>query len=72
MNQIMNLLGDKPANIIVPSLLFGLLTPGFLVNARLMKTYRPVLSTKFADIMIHATVFAVIYTLLRKQFPQFY
>ena len=72
MNQITKIFGKKPANVIVPSLLFGLLSPNILVNARLLKVYQPVMSKKLGDVVIHAFVFALIYTLLRRQFPQFY
>jgi len=70
MDQIKKLIGAKPANVLVPTILFIVLSPNFLVNLRTLK--RPLLPTKLIDVTINALVFAVIYMLLRKQFKQFY
>ena len=57
---------SKPANIVVPVLLFILLTPGLLVT----------LPNKNATLLVssltHAAIFAAVYTLLRTVFAAYY
>lgn len=53
------------ADLIVPAVLFVLLTPGFLVTL--------VPSTgKLLPVALHALVFAVLFAFLRGQFPEYY
>jgi hypothetical protein len=52
-------------NVIVPALLFILLTPGVLVAL-------PPGQSLIVQSVTHAVVFGVVYTLLRTTFPQFY
>jgi len=70
MENFQNILGDKPMNVIVPSVLFALLAPDFLVSLPSMQ--RPFLPVNYMRVATHAAVFGVIYALLRKQFPQYY
>lgn len=56
----------KPANIIVPVLLFILLTPGLLV------TLPEKNSTLLVSSLTHAAIFAVVYALLRTVFAAYY
>ena len=53
------------ANVIVPVLLFVLLTPGLIVAL-------PPGQSLLVQTVTHAVVFGVVYTLLRSTFPQFY
>jgi hypothetical protein len=59
----MDILGDKPLNVIVPAVLFVLLQPGFLLSLNLFGL-NPVLT--------HAVVMMVVYTILRKVFANMY
>ena len=52
-------------NVIVPVLLFVLLSPGVLLSL-------PPGSTRLIQVLTHAVVFGVVYTGLRMTFPQFY
>ena len=52
-------------NVIVPVLLFVLLSPGVLLSL-------PPGSTRLVQVLTHAVVFGVVYTGLRMTFPQFY
>ena len=52
-------------NVIVPALLFILLSPGVLVSL-------PPGSTHHVQVLVHSVVFALVYTGLRKVFPQYY
>jgi hypothetical protein len=52
-------------NVIVPVLLFVLLSPGVLLSL-------PPGSTRLVQVLTHAVVFGVVYTVLRMTFPQFY
>ena len=60
-------------DLIVPGLLFVLLSPGILLtlppgsNGVYMSR-----QTSLAAILTHALVFSVVFALLRKQFPRFY
>ncbi len=53
------------ANIVVPVLLFILLTPGLLLAL-------PAGASKLVQTLVHAVVFAVAYWTLRSVFPQYY
>jgi hypothetical protein len=60
-------------NIIVPVILFILLSPGLLLNippvdGQFLLTGK----TSIPSIIVHAIVFAIIYFLLRKNFSQYY
>ena len=52
-------------NVIIPVLLFVLLSPGVLLSL-------PAGSSRFVQVLTHAVVFGVVYTLLRTTFPQYY
>jgi hypothetical protein len=60
----MNIL-DKPLNIIVPMILFILLTPGLLVTL-------PDKGDKVTVAIVHTLIFGAIYTLLRTVFAKYY
>ena len=53
------------ANVIVPVLLFVLLSPGVLLSL-------PPGQTHLIQVVTHAAVFGVVYTGLRMVFPQYY
>ena len=57
------------ADLIVPLVLFALLSPGMLVS--LPPGGEPG-STSMTKVLVHAIVFSVIFALLRYKFPQFY
>jgi hypothetical protein len=52
-------------NVIVPVLLFILLTPGFLLRL-------PPGASNLVVTLTHAVVFGLVYTFLRRTFPQYY
>jgi hypothetical protein len=52
-------------NVIVPVLLFILLTPGLLLSL-------PPGSSRLVQTLTHAVVFGIVYTILRSVFPQYY
>jgi hypothetical protein len=52
-------------NVIVPVLLFILLSPGVLLSL-------PPGSSRLVQVVTHAAVFGVLYTVLRMVFPQYY
>ena len=52
-------------NVIVPVLLFILLTPGLLLSI-------PAGSSRLVQTLTHAVVFGIVYTVLRSVFPQYY
>ncbi len=52
-------------NVIVPVILFILLSPGVLLSL-------PPGSSRLVQTVTHAAVFGVVYTLLRMVFPQYY
>lgn len=73
MDFIKTCFGDKPANVIVPVLLFILLSPGLLL------TIPPVSKgvfrsgeTSLPSVMVHALVFMIVYCILRKVFADRY
>jgi hypothetical protein len=53
------------ANVIVPVLLFILLTPGLLLTL-------PPGQPLWVQTLTHAAVFGVVYTVLRATFPRYY
>ena len=53
------------ANLLVPVVLFVLLSPGVLVSI-------PAGASRTTQVLTHAAVFAVVYYFLRKTFPQYY
>ena len=57
---------DKPANIIVPVLLFILLTPGLLFDLPEKK------SELWVKSLTHAAIFALIYIILNIAFSTYY
>jgi hypothetical protein len=60
-------------NIIVPVLLFIILSPGLLLNLPPVDgVWFVSVKTSYASIIVHALVFALVYWLLRKYFPQYY
>jgi hypothetical protein len=52
-------------NVIVPVLLFIILTPGLLLSL-------PPGSSRLVQTLTHAVVFGIVYTILRSVFPQYY
>jgi hypothetical protein len=52
-------------NVIVPAILFVLLTPGVLLAL-------PPGQSLLVQAVTHAVVFGVVYTILRSVFPQYY
>lgn len=62
-----------PANILVPTLLFILLSPGVLVSLPEIPTPVNILTLELdSQILTHTAVFGVVYFLLQTFFPQFY
>jgi hypothetical protein len=60
-------------NVIVPVILFVLLSPGLLLT--IPPSSRGLLlsgQTSTIAIIVHAIVFAIVYSFLRKTFPQYY
>ena len=57
---------NKPANILVPVLLFILLQPGLLF------TLPDERSSQWTTILTHAAIFAAVYMLLRTVFAAYY
>ena len=53
------------ANVLVPVLLFILLSPGVLLSL-------PAGQPRLVQVVTHAVVFALVYAGLRKVFPQYY
>ena len=69
----MDFLGPKPMNVIVPVLLFIILSPGlFLTLPPLSRGVWMSRETSVVSVLVHAVVFLFIYALLRKYFAQFY
>lgn len=52
-------------NVIVPVILFILLTPGLLLSI-------PAGSSLVVKTLVHAVVFGIVYSILRSVFPQYY
>jgi len=53
----------QPADILIPTLLFVLLSPGMILKLG---------QNHITSVLIHTIVFMVIFAFLRKQFPQYY
>lgn len=64
----------KPADLLVPTLLFILLSPGFLLNIPAIngKIFGASTNTGYAQIVVHALVFAIVFSFLRSAFPTVY
>ena len=63
----------RPADLLVPTVLFILLSPGMLLtippgSKGLLRSGQ----TSIAAVAIHAIVFALVFAFLRKNFPQYY
>jgi hypothetical protein len=52
-------------NVLVPVILFVLLTPGVLLSL-------PAGASRWTQTLVHAAVFGAVYWGLRKTFPQYY
>lgn len=74
MDFLQTCFGDKPANVIIPALLFILLSPGLLLTLPPVTKDQYFMSneTSWQSVLVHALVFIIIYCVLRKVFPQFY
>ena len=59
-----------PADLIVPTILFVLLSPGILLSLPSNKISSG--QTNLTAVLIHALVFAVVFAFLRKTFPKYY
>jgi len=60
-------------NIIVPVILFILLSPGLLLNIPPVDNQWLMSGkTSIQSIIVHAIVLGIVYFLLRKYFPQYY
>ena len=72
--MLTNILGPKPLNVLIPALLFVLLTPRFLValNDGFVPMFNPMMTAAPSVVLLHAAVFAAAYALLRRTFPEFY
>ena len=57
---------DKPANLIVPILLFILLSPGLLLTLPNKR------ATALVVVLTHAAIFGLIYAILLNNFPEYY
>lgn len=57
---------DKPANVLVPVLLFVLLSPGLFLTLPSSK------ESTLVVVLTHAAIFALIYAVLLSVFPQYY
>lgn len=53
------------ANVIVPVVLFILLSPGVILSL-------PPGASRLVQVATHAVVFGIVYTILRSVFPQYY
>jgi len=62
----------KPADLLVPTLLFVLLSPGMLLSIPPQGGYIRTGQTGVVQVLVHAVVFALLFAFLRKQFPQVY
>lgn len=61
------------ANVIVPVLLFVLLSPGVLLTLPpLSKGVLMSGQTSTVSVLVHAVVFGLVYYLLRQTFPKYY
>ena len=60
----------QPTDLIVPTVLFILLSPGMLLSLPSTKIASG--QTNLTSVLIHTLVFVLIFAFLRKQFPQYY
>ncbi len=60
----------QPADLVVPTVLFVLLSPGMLLS--LPSTNIASGRTNTMSVLIHTLVFILVFAFLRKQFPQYY
>lgn len=60
----------KPMDLIVPTVLFILLSPGLLLQIPPGSFMSG--KTSIQAVLVHALVFALLFAFLRSQFPQFY
>jgi len=58
------------ANILVPVILFILLSPGLLITIPPGAFVSG--KTSISAVFVHAVIFAVVYAILRKVFPKYY
>lgn len=64
---------ENPANILVPVILFVLLTPGVLFTVPQVSVLVNVPGLNVNNqVLAHAGIFAAVYFVLRTLFPQFY
>jgi len=65
---------EKPANIIVPMILFILLSPGFLfrIENRIPIIKKIPFIKEIPVVIMHALIFSAIHMLLLLNFPEFY
>ena len=69
----MEFLGPKPMNVIVPVVLFILLSPGLLLTIPpLDKGYIMSGQMSWQSVLVHAVVFFLVYLGLRNLFPDYY
>ena len=70
----MDFLGSKPANVIVPVLLFVLLSPGLFLTLPPVEEGKWWMSRQMSvtSVLVHAVVFGIAYALLRKYFAEYY
>ena len=54
-----------PADLVVPTVLFVLLSPGMFLTV-------PGKGPRINAVLVHTLVFAIVFAFLRKTFPQFY
>ena len=60
----------RPADLIVPTVLFVLLSPGMILSLPSNKISSG--QTSLTSVIIHTLVFMIVYAFLRKTFPQYY
>ena len=71
--NIFILYGIMDLNVVVPVVLFVLLSPGLLLTIPPLS--RGLLTsgqTSVMAVLVHAVVFALVYSFLRRTFPQYY
>ncbi len=74
MSKTLDHLIKHPANIFIPSILFVLLSPGFLINVKLEL---PLINNipyikEIPNYILHTFLFAIIYTMIIISFPKYY
>ena len=74
MSKVVDHLMKKPANILMPSILFFILTPGVLINIKMdlpLINHIPFLKDIPGHIL-HSVLFALVYALIIISFPKYY